>query len=81
MRVYRPESGLPGLYLTGQDVTTLGVTGALMSGILTAHSVLGYGSPIDVMSGRNLVEDLWHLDKKNAEKGRDRYCQPKSKTA
>jgi all-trans-retinol 13,14-reductase len=77
----RPESALPDLFLTGQDVTTLGVTGALMSGILTAHSVLGYGNPMDIMSGRNLVEDIWHLDKKFAEQGKDRYGQPKSKTA
>ena len=75
----RPETPLPGLFLTGQDVTTLGVTGALMSGILTAHSVLGYGGPLDLASGRNLVEDLWHLDAKNAAEGRNRFCQPKKK--
>ncbi|EDQ92744.1 uncharacterized protein MONBRDRAFT_21832 [Monosiga brevicollis MX1] len=65
----RPDTHIPGLYLTGQDVLTLGVTGALMAGVLTAHSVLGYGSIVDVASGRNLVEDIWHLDasKKDAQ--------------
>jgi all-trans-retinol 13,14-reductase len=58
----RPQTHIDGLYMTGQDVTTLGVTGALMSGVLTAHAVLGYGGLSDVVSGRNLVEDLWHLD-------------------
>eukprot|EP00927_Polykrikos_kofoidii_P043216 TRINITY_DN37276_c0_g1_i1.p1 TRINITY_DN37276_c0_g1~~TRINITY_DN37276_c0_g1_i1.p1 ORF type:complete len:646 (-),score=89.29 TRINITY_DN37276_c0_g1_i1:138-2006(-) len=58
----RPESPVPGLFLTGQDVAVFGIAGALMSGVLSAMAVLGYGSPLDVASGRNLVEDLWHLD-------------------
>lgn len=63
----RPETATKNLYLTGQDVTTLGVTGALMSGVLTAHAVLGYGGIDDLASGRNLIEDLWHLDHKNGK--------------
>ena len=43
----RPQTDVPGLFLTGQDVTTVGVTGALMGGILTAHACLGYGGPVD----------------------------------
>lgn len=58
----RPQTPLNGLYMTGQDVALFGFAGALMSGLLTAMAVLGYGAPLDVMSGRNLVEDLWHLD-------------------
>jgi all-trans-retinol 13,14-reductase len=58
----RPESPVPGLFLTGQDVAVFGIAGALMSGVLTSMSVLGYGSPLDIVSGRNIVEDLWHLD-------------------
>ena len=58
----RARSAVPGLYMTGQDVTTLGVTGALMSGIITAHATLGYGGIDDLLSGRNLVEDIWHLE-------------------
>ena len=64
----RPQTPTKGLFLTGQDVTTLGVTGALMSGVLTAHAVLGYGSVLDILSGRNLVEDLWHLDAREKKK-------------
>jgi len=63
----RPKTQIPGVYLTGQDVTTSGVTGALMAGVLTAHSVLGYGGVLDILSGRNLVEDLWHLDAKQGK--------------
>ena len=44
----RPQTPIKGLYLTGQDILTAGVTGALMSGLLTtvvmqglsAHKVL-----------------------------------------
>lgn len=58
----RPQTQVENLFLTGVDVTTLGVTGALMAGILTAHAVAGYGSVVDMVSGRNMVEDLWHLE-------------------
>jgi all-trans-retinol 13,14-reductase len=64
----RPETSIPGLYLTGQDVTTLGITGALMAGVLTAHAVLGYGNVVDMLSGRNLVEDIWHLEAKQGKR-------------
>merc|ERR1711972_668709 len=58
----RPATPVSGLWMTGQDVAVAGVTGALMSGVLSAMAVLGYGSLLDIMSGRNIVEDLWHLD-------------------
>ena len=61
----RPETPIKNLYLTGQDICTLGFTGALMGGILTAHSILGYGSFMDLISGRNLIGDLIKLEKKN----------------
>ena len=71
---------MPGLFTTGQGNATLGVTGALMSGVLTAHAVLdvvvGYGGVSDLLSGRNLVEDLWHLE---AQQGGRK--PPKAKTA
>ena len=37
----RADTPLPGLYLTGQDVTTDGVIGALMAGVITSSRVLG----------------------------------------
>lgn len=36
----RPQSEIKNLYLTGQDVTTVGLTSALFSGLLTASTVL-----------------------------------------
>lgn len=57
----RPKTNIKNLYLTGQDVTTLGFTGALMAGVLTTHSMLGYGNILDIITGRNLIEDIMHL--------------------
>jgi len=47
-RWLRPRTAIGDLYLTGQDVTTVGVTGGLMAGLLTASVVLK----------RNLLRDL-----------------------
>ena len=35
-----------------------------MAGILTASEVLGYGNIIDIMSGRNVIEDLLYIENK-----------------
>lgn len=40
-RFLRPKTALRGLYLTGQDIVTCGVGGALLSGFLTASAVTG----------------------------------------
>jgi all-trans-retinol 13,14-reductase len=37
----RPKTDIPGLWLTGQDVLTCGVTGAMMAGLLTTMSMVG----------------------------------------
>ena len=37
----RPQTTVPGLWLTGQDILTCGVTGAMMAGMLTAMSMVG----------------------------------------
>lgn len=40
-RMLRPKTPLPGLFLTGQDIVTCGVGGALLSGFLTASVITG----------------------------------------
>jgi all-trans-retinol 13,14-reductase len=40
----RPKTTIPGLYLSGQDVLTCGVGGAMMGGLMTSVSVLGWQS-------------------------------------
>ncbi|XP_065661466.1 all-trans-retinol 13,14-reductase isoform X1 [Hydra vulgaris] len=56
----RPCTKIPGLFLTGQDITTAGFAGALYSGLLTASAVLN----------RNLANDLVKIkkDMKNSSK-------------
>ena len=39
-RWLRPGTDIKNLYLTGQDVLTVGVTSALFSGLLTASAIL-----------------------------------------
>ncbi len=40
-RALRPQTRVPGLYLTGADICTAGVGGAMMGGVLTASVVIG----------------------------------------
>jgi all-trans-retinol 13,14-reductase len=47
-RLLRPRTPIRGLYLTGQDIATCGVGGALMGGLLSASTILG----------RNLVSPI-----------------------
>jgi all-trans-retinol 13,14-reductase len=54
----RPQTTLPGLWLTGQDVTTSGFAGAMMGGLLTAHGVLGYGMFDLLFCRTNLISDM-----------------------
>ena len=37
----RPETKIEGLWLTGQDILTCGVTGAMMAGVLTTTAMVG----------------------------------------
>ena len=54
----KPKTNIEGLYLTGQDICTLGVTGAMMGGVLTANVVAGYDNMIDIMLGNSIIRDL-----------------------
>ncbi len=45
----RPQTRIPGLWLTGQDILTCGVTGAMMAGMLTTMSMVGARKMAPVM--------------------------------
>jgi all-trans-retinol 13,14-reductase len=50
----RPDTDIPNLYLTGQDVMTCGFCGAMFSGLISTSKILS----------RNLMTDLISLRKK-----------------
>lgn len=54
MSSMRPDIGIPGLYLTGQDVLTCGFSGAMYGGLICAMSI----------TKRNLMNDIVELTKK-----------------
>jgi all-trans-retinol 13,14-reductase len=45
----RPRTRIPGLWLTGQDIMSCGVAGAMMGGVATATSVAGARRMVPVM--------------------------------
>lgn len=51
--VLRPQTDIPGLYLTGQDVCSCGFSGALWGGLMSAWTILE----------RNILKDLTNLHK------------------
>ncbi|XP_071950182.1 all-trans-retinol 13,14-reductase-like [Antedon mediterranea] len=57
---FRPETNIPGLFLTGQDIMTCGFAGGLYGGLMCAGAVLD----------RNLFVDLITLKKQAAKKNK-----------
>merc|ERR1712108_80567 len=53
MAKLRPETDIPGLFLTGQDVLFAGLTGAMQSGILTSSAILKRDVQNDVVALHN----------------------------
>eukprot|EP00466_Bigelowiella_natans_P004893 jgi/Bigna1/43354/e_gw1.77.8.1 len=51
------QTRIPNLYLTGQDVVTSGIAGAVTSAYFTASKILGY-SFLEVLTGKGIVSDL-----------------------
>jgi all-trans-retinol 13,14-reductase len=55
----RPETDIPGLYLTGSDVLCSGITASIYSGLLTAEAILK----------RNVTHDLLKIHTDTTKKG------------
>jgi all-trans-retinol 13,14-reductase len=53
-----PRTLTKGLFLTGQDLITNGISGAVQAGELTANVVVNYGSIFDIITGSDLITDL-----------------------
>ena len=56
-RWLKPRTRVPGLYLTGQDVATCGVAGALMGGVVCASNVLGRNLLARIASSGPLMQE------------------------
>ena len=63
----RPKTNIENFYLTGQDICSIGITGGLISGILTANVIMSYDNILDILLGNNIVKDLLF---KNGEKNK-----------
>lgn len=55
MQGLRPQTSIKGLYLTGQDIVTVGVGGAIYSGVLAATKVLNKSVMMRILLGRTLI--------------------------
>jgi all-trans-retinol 13,14-reductase len=53
-----PYTPVKNLFMTGQDVLSLGVAGGSQSGYLTANAVAGYGNWQNALLQRDIVVDL-----------------------
>jgi len=53
----RPETDIPGLYLTGQDILSCGFTGALFAGVISAQAILGRNVMGDLIKLHNTLEN------------------------
>ena len=53
-----PQTACANFYLTGQDIGTLGVAGAISAGYLTANAVAGYGRWTNVVRQSEIALDL-----------------------
>ena len=67
----RPETDVPGLYLTGQDILSCGFTGALFAGVVSAQvPFLPLNTELmreyfpQAILGRNVLGDLAGLHNK-----------------
>lgn len=47
----RPRTPIPGLFLTGQDISTAGIVGALLAGLVTTSAILNKNLVNDIMKG------------------------------
>jgi all-trans-retinol 13,14-reductase len=55
-RWLKPRTPIAGLYLTGQDIVSCGVAGALMGGVLTASAILGKNLLAKITSSASTVQ-------------------------
>jgi all-trans-retinol 13,14-reductase len=55
---FSPYTPIKNLFLTGQDVLSLGIAGGSQAGYLTANAIAGYGGWQNAVLQRDIVLDL-----------------------
>jgi len=68
MDYLRPSTEVDGFFLTGQDVITCGIAGGIMSGILSSFAATGYPTFMDMLTKRNLFEDMLMMEERKKKK-------------
>lgn len=63
LSMLRPDTPIPGLYLTGQDISTCGFSGAMQGGLMTSMVILKRNLIGDLVSLRRKILKM-HSDKK-----------------
>lgn len=57
----RPETSVGGLFITGQDLISCGLSTAIASGAITASAILGYTAWDMLLLNRNIITDTINL--------------------
>lgn len=65
-RWLRPRTKVPGLFLTGQDVVSCGVAGALMGGVVCASHILGKNLLAKLTASPGQMEDRFDDEERRA---------------
>jgi len=80
LRSLRPQTRIKGLYLTGQDIVTVGVGGALYSGVLTATTLLKKSVVVRILLNRPLMS-IWKRAWRKISQHSIGITPPRDKTA
>ena len=54
----RPKTEIENLYLTGQDICTMGFTGALLGSVICSNVVVNSTSPLNIIKGKLIIPPL-----------------------
>ena len=53
-----PKTDINNLYLSGQDICTGGIAGAISGGLLCSYSILNYGKLYNLLMKKDLLAEL-----------------------
>ncbi|CAG0894552.1 unnamed protein product, partial [Cyprideis torosa] len=65
--ILRPQTGIPGLFMTGQDIAVVGFAGALYGGLFSASAVLGLDLFQDLSGAYQDLKAQWKTSEEIAK--------------